>query len=95
MGMNIMENCLFYWRIWQLGRLFCEVIFTLFRLYFVYDRGFVPYVEWGSEHLYYEPDGVDGEHNVFLYYFEPVPEVTNVINASYVVEASYDHIHEL
>ena len=74
---------------------FSELIFTLFRLYFAYDRGFVPYVEWGSEHLYYEPDGVDGEHNVFLYYFEPVSEVTNAKNASYVVEASYDHIHEL
>lgn len=74
---------------------FSEVIFTLFRLYFAYDRGLVPYVEWGSEHLYYESDGINGEKNVFLFYFEPVSEVKDIKDASYVIEASYDHIHEL
>lgn len=74
---------------------FSEVIFTLFRLFFADDRGLVPYVEWGADHLYYEPNGVNGENNVFLYYFEPVSEVKDIRDASYVVEASYDHIHEL
>ena len=27
---------------------FSEVIFTLFRLYYADDRGFIPYVNWGS-----------------------------------------------
>lgn len=74
---------------------FSEVIFTLFRLYFAYERGFVPYVEWGVNHLYYEPKGVNGIKNVFLYYFEPVSDVQKISNAAYVVESSHSHILEL
>ena len=74
---------------------FSEVIFTLFRLYFADERGLTPCVEWKEKHLYYEPEGIDGEYNVFLYYFKPVSEVSVAEHAAYVVEATYPHIHEL
>lgn len=72
---------------------FSEVIFTLFRLFYADDRGMIPYVNWGKGHLYYEPDGIDGEKNVFLYYFEPASQVKSIEHAAYVIHATYEHIH--
>lgn len=74
---------------------FCELIFTLLRLAFADERGLTPYVYWGKEHLYYETEGVEGEYNVFCYYFEPVSQVKNIERASFVVDSSDEQMHEL
>lgn len=74
---------------------FAEFLFTLIRLFFASERGFVPYVNWGEEFLYYEAKGVDHVYNGFLYYFEPVSEVTNIQKAAYVLHANDDHIHDV
>lgn len=74
---------------------FAEFLYTLIRLHFATERGFTPYVDWGKEFLYYEPEGVDGNYNGFLYYFEPVSEVDNIEKAAYVLHATDDHIHDV
>lgn len=71
---------------------FAEFLYVLKRLYFASDRGFVPHIEWGNACLYYEDDGVDGEHNAFLYYFEPVSDVVSVEHAAHVIRAEEYHI---
>ena len=71
---------------------FAEFLYVLKRLYFAADRGFVPYVEWGGHFLYYEDDEVDGEHNAFLYYFEPVSDVIHANHAAHVLMAEEYHI---
>lgn len=71
---------------------FAEFLYVLKRLYFAADRGFVPYIEWGNDCLYYEADGVEGEHNAFLYYFEPVSDVIHVNHAAHVLTAEEYHI---
>ncbi len=70
---------------------FGELGMTLLKLYFADERGLVPYVHWGEKHLYYEPDGIKGETNVFLYYFEPVSDVESVKNACYVIYQEFWH----
>lgn len=40
---------------------FAELGVTLIKLYFADERNFTPYVHWGKDYLYYEPDGVNGE----------------------------------
>ena len=74
---------------------FAEFLYTLIRLYYATDRGFVPYVYWGTDFLYYEPDGVEKEHNAFQYYFEPVSEVTCIDHAAHVLDATDYHIHDV
>ncbi len=74
---------------------FAEFLYTLIRLYFASDRGFTPYVNWGSDFLYYEPDGIDNEKNAFLHYFEPVSEVTSINAAAHVLLAVPNHIHNV
>lgn len=74
---------------------FAEFLYTLIRLYYATDRGFVPYVYWGNDFLYYEPDGVEKEHNAFQYYFEPVSEVTCIDHAAHVLDATDYHIHDV
>lgn len=74
---------------------FAEFLYTLIRLYFAEDRGFTPFVYWGKEFLYYEPDGVNEEHNAFLYYFEPVTDIVSTENAAHVLMATDDHIHSV
>ena len=74
---------------------FSEVIFTLFRLYFADQRGLVPLIEWGKRHLYYEPDGVNGEKNVFRYYFAPVSKLKDKNESMYTVYSCDYHIGEL
>ena len=70
---------------------FAEFGVTLIELYFAYERGFVPYVRWGEDYLYYEPEGVDGEKNAFLYFFKPVSEVAGIEHACHVVNTQESH----
>lgn len=70
---------------------FAEFGVTLIHLYFAYERGFVPCVQWGEDYLYYEPEGVEGEKNAFLYFFEPVSEVTDIRHACHVVRTQESH----
>lgn len=72
---------------------FAEFLYTLIRLYFAAERGFVPYVYWGENFLYYEKDGFENQYNAFLYYFEPVSGVTGINSAAHVLRATDDHIH--
>lgn len=86
------------YRIEAFGRsvgFFAEFLYALIRLCFAADRGFTPYINWGENFLYYEADGIDHEHNAFLYYFEPVSEVKSVDNAAYVLLATEDHIGDV
>lgn len=64
---------------------FAELGMTLIKLYFADERGFVPYVCWGDRYVYYEPDGVRGEKNAFLHYFQPVSEIASAARAAHVV----------
>lgn len=73
---------------------FAEFLFTLIRLSYASERGFVPYVEWGSDFLYYEPKGIDGEKNAFCYFFDQVTDIINPKNSSHVILSSTDHIKE-
>lgn len=71
---------------------FAELLYALIRLYFATERGFVPYINWGEDFLYYEPNGIDGEKNSFLHYFEPVSEIKSIEDAAYVIHATDWHI---
>lgn len=70
---------------------FAELGVTLIKLYFADERGFVPYVHWGEKYLYYEPDGIKGEKNAFLYYFKPVSAVKSIEHACHVVNSDDSH----
>lgn len=70
---------------------FAEFGVTLIHLYFAYERGFVPYVRWGKDYLYYEPEGFDGEKNAFLYFFQPVSEVAGIERACHVIHPQESH----
>lgn len=70
---------------------FAEFGVTLIELYFAYERGFIPYVHWGKDYLYYEPDGIDGEKNAFLYFFQPVSEVKSIEKACHVIKTQESH----
>lgn len=74
---------------------FAELGVTLIRLYYADERGFTPYVYWGENYLYYEPDGINGEKNAFLYYFKPVSEVQSIESAAYVVYSDYTHYDQV
>lgn len=64
---------------------FAEFGMTLIKLYFADERGFTPYVRWGERCVYYESQGVKGQKNAFLYYFNPVSEIETVEHASHVI----------
>lgn len=64
---------------------FAELGMTLIKLYYADERGFTPYVRWGERCVYYEPEGVQGEKNAFLYYFKPVSEVKTTEHAAHVI----------
>lgn len=86
------------YRIEAFGRsvgFFAEFLYALMRLHFAADRGFTPYINWGEDFLYYEAGGIDNEHNAFLYYFEPVSEVTGFDSAAYVLMAEEHHIADV
>ncbi len=70
---------------------FAEFGVTLIDLYYAYERGFTPCVHWGEDYLYYEPEGIDGEKNAFLYFFQPVSEVTDAERARHVVRTQESH----
>ena len=74
---------------------FAELGVTLIKLYFADERGFVPYVSWGENYLYYEPDGVAGEKNAFLYYFAPASHVTGIEHARHVVRSEMRHYEQV
>lgn len=74
---------------------FAEFLYLLIRLYYATDRGFKPFVHWGNDFLYYEKSGIDSEYNAFLYYFEPVSEVTGIEKAAHVLMATDYHIHDV
>lgn len=74
---------------------FAEFLYALIRLYYATERGFTPYIHWGEDFLYYEPDGIRREYNAFQYYFESVSEVSNIEKASYVIRATDYHIHDV
>lgn len=74
---------------------FAELGMTLLKLYFADVRGFVPYVNWGDNYLYYEPEGIQGEKNAFLHYFKPVSEIENIERASHVVYSEDSHTNQV
>ncbi|MCR5502499.1 MAG: O-fucosyltransferase family protein [Lachnospiraceae bacterium] len=72
---------------------FAEFLFTLIKLYFAEEKGFVPYVNWQEGFLYLDPEVK--EKNGFRYYFDPVSEVTDASEAANVVRARNIHISEM
>lgn len=74
---------------------FAELGVTLIKLYFACERGFTPYIHWGKNYLYYEPDGIDGETNAFLYYFAPASHVRGIEAARHVVKSETSHYDQV
>lgn len=74
---------------------FAELGVTLIKLYFADSRGFTPYVHWGENYLYYEPDGINGEKNAFLHYFKPVSTVTDITKAAHVIYSDMTHYEQV
>lgn len=74
---------------------FAELGVTLIKLYFADERGFTPYIHWGKNYLYYEPDGIEGEDNAFLYYFAPASHVKNIKKARHVVKSEMRHYEQV
>lgn len=74
---------------------FAELGVTLIKLYFADERGFTPYVQWGENYLYYEPDGIDGEKNAFLHYFAPASHVNDIQHARHVIKSEMRHYEQV
>lgn len=74
---------------------FAELGVTLIKLYFADERGFTPYIHWGERYLYYEPDGMDGEKNAYLYFFKPASEVESIDQAMHVVYSEISHYEQV
>lgn len=74
---------------------FAELGVTLIKLYFADERGFTPYIHWGENYLYYEPDGIDGEKNAFLHYFAPASHVADIQHARHVVKSEMRHYEQV
>ena len=74
---------------------FAELGMTLIKLYFADKRGLKPYIWWGEGYVYYEPEGIDGEKNAFLHYFNPASEVKSVDHASYVLRQEVWHCEQV
>lgn len=74
---------------------FAELGVTLIKLYFADERGFTPYVYWGKNYLYYEPEGIEGEKNAFLYYFAPASHVESITKARHVVNSEMRHYEQV
>ncbi len=72
---------------------FAEFRAMLGKLYFAENLGMVPYVEWKENFLYYQKEGIRGEENAFLYYFEPVSNIQNVDKSKNLLYAEYKHSH--
>lgn len=74
---------------------FAELGVTLIKLYFADERGFTPYVHWGENYLYYEPDGIAGEKNAFLHYFAPASHIVDIQHARHVVKSEMRHYEQV
>lgn len=74
---------------------FAELGVTLIKLYFADERGFTPYVCWGENYLYYEPEGIEGEKNAFLYYFAPVSHIERISRARHLVRSEMRHYEQV
>ncbi|MCX4321407.1 MAG: O-fucosyltransferase family protein [Lachnospiraceae bacterium] len=74
---------------------FAELGMTLIKLHYADDRGLVPYIHWGENYVYYEPEGICGEKNAFLHYFKPASEVMSIANASYVLNHETWHCSQV
>jgi hypothetical protein len=74
---------------------FAELGMTLIKLYYADERGFVPYICWGEGYVYYEPEGIDGEKNAFLHYFEPASKVKSIDNACHVLYQESWHCNQV
>lgn len=74
---------------------FAEFHETLTALYYAEKMGFVPYVEWGKNFAYYEPEGVNGKYNVFEYYFEPINPDVNIQKCHAVTYCKSAQIKEI
>lgn len=72
--------------------MFCQFLFLLLRLTYADQHGMVPYVYWGDTHLCFEEDGVDGEKNAFLYYFNQVSEVVSIEKAANVFHCTCSYL---
>ncbi len=72
---------------------FAEYLFTLIKLCFAEEKGFVPYVNWGEDFLYFDPSAQ--EKNAFLSYFEQVSDIEDASKAANVVRAKNIHISEM
>lgn len=72
---------------------FAEVLYLLIELYYADERGFLPYVSWGGNYLYYDSDNLL-EDNAFAYYFSPVSEITKneFDNAAFYIKSDVCHI---
>ncbi len=82
----------------EMGRgdgFFAELKMTLLGLYYAERMGFIPYVEWGKNFAYYEPDGVNGIYNVFEYYFEPINTDIDISNCNAVSYSKNAQIAEI
>lgn len=64
---------------------FCALLrYTVEALCFAESLGFSPFVMWGKGTVYYENELSSYTDNVFLYYFESVSSVRQIINEQYV-----------
>ena len=74
---------------------FAELGMTLIKLYFADERGFIPFVYWGENYLYYEPNGIDGEKNAFLHYFKPVSEISSIERVKHAILPEESHTKQV
>ena len=74
---------------------FAELGMTLIKLYFADERGMIPYIHWGRDYVYYEPDGINGEKNAFLHYFKPASEVRSIEHACHVIYQAPWHCNQV
>lgn len=57
--------------------------YTVEALCFADSLGFSPFVKWGRGTVYYEDELSSYTDNAFLYYFEPVSNVSQIVNRQY------------
>lgn len=69
---------------------FGEFDFLMDKLYFADERGFIPYVEWGEGHLYYDGN-IFGTKNVYEYYFKPVSDICDKDSCAYWIDEKPSH----
>ncbi len=60
------------------GGLFASFNCVLNHLFWCEHNNKIPVVHWDHRSLYYVPQGFNGSHNVWEYYFEPVSSLTGI-----------------